>query len=144
MSYPTLQINSDANQFRVQSHSSLLLPPYASPPHYVGGTISGEGGPLADTCRADCGSNSVPPLFQRLGQRNACCASQTPSVKSTVLWSEPSTLQQVKTALGQSKRFPGYSLPLSAVDNLSTSFCQYDRNARYVGQFGGVPYGNVV
>lgn len=126
MSYPSLDLSSDINAFRLQTHSSVMVPPYNM-------------GPVADSCRDDCSSapNAVPLLFQRLGQRNACCNEQI-------------SCAQINPSQGPA--FPGYNLAAFSQDgysrvprgpdDMSIQFCNYARNARYVGTFGGKGYGN--
>ena len=122
MSYPSVQINSDPNFYRLATHSSLLQPAYNM-------------GPLGDTCRKDCNSEGVPFLYQRLGTRNACCndnqSNPRPGVHSAQFNSNP--------------YFPGFELTFHStqpVDNLSGHFDGYTRDARYTGTFGGKGYGN--
>ncbi len=121
MSYPTLELASDPNLFRVLTHSSLMQPAY-----------QGINFPVADTCTTRCGSDGLPHLFQRMGQRRACCAAADAMSHAPC------------APMSQNPRFPGHNLPAfeqTPVDNLSGHFCGYARNARYVGTLGGAGYG---
>jgi len=115
-----LALNSDPNDYAEKSHM------------YFGST---KPNCLQDQCTDKCVSYGeafsnatwLPQLFQMLGQRKACCQD----------------LGQEHCSDGQGPQtlFPGHSLAAwqqSPVDNLSSSFCGYARNARYTGGFGGV------
>jgi hypothetical protein len=114
MSYPTLALASDPNNFSSTAHDSLINPPY-------------NGGPYAASCTTDCDGN-VPSMFWRLGQRRECCTGQKCATKCSA------------------PTFPGNLLTNqprpNIVDNLTGYYCNYSRDARYVGTFGGVQPNN--
>ena len=121
MSYPTLQLSSDANLFRVMSHNF--------PPGY-------DLNVLADSCRKDCGSNTVPALFQRLGQRQACCGD--PMITAACAQPISTTSGNLLPAFVQGN--PKSASHVREVDNLTGQFCGYQRNARYTGTLGGATH----
>lgn len=114
MSYPTLALASDPNNFSSIAHNSVMHAPY-------------NNGPYASSCTTDCDGN-VPKLFGMLGQRRECCSGQKCATKC---WAPT---------------FPGYLSKNNregVVDNLNTAYyCGYNRDARYVGTFGGVQPNN--
>lgn len=118
MSYPSLALCSDPNEFSILAHASVSEPPF-------------NGGPYAATCV----TSKTPDMFWRLGQRRAIC-------------NDPRFLPTGSTGLQKcvdncpAPNFPG-ALTVSLgtvkpVDDLTGYFCGYQRNARYVGNYGGV------
>src|SRR5436190_16968160 len=124
--YPTLQLVSDPNDFRISALTyNTGMNPYSYDCQSCPTTNVCPGSYNKPGCSSDDPNNyAVPAGFQFIGQRRACCQNNSQKVPNPSLRLFPGA------SLNQQKR--------GQVDDLSKHFTNYARNAIYVGNFGGM------